>query len=129
MRFLNIYLHMKRKIRLTESELTELIRRIVQESSTDPEVEEGWLGDKLRDAGRGIKKITTGKETPPEEYFIDDILKIQDEMEENPEEFVDYDNWDRIRQKIMDMASDNNYSGKLSKKMTKSGKYKVVYEV
>lgn len=120
---------MKRKIRLTEGELTELIRRIVQESSTDPEVEEGWLGDKLRDAGRGIKKITTGKETPPEEYFIDDILKIQDEMEENPEEFVDYDNWDKIRQKIMDIASDNNYSGKLSKKMTKSGKYKVVYEV
>jgi len=120
---------MKRKVRLTESELTELIRKLVNESQSEPEVEEGWLGDKLRDAGRGIKKITTGKDTPPQEYFIDDILKIEDEMEENPEEFVDYNNWDVIRQRIMDKASDTDYTGKITKKMTKSGKYKVVYEV
>ena len=129
MRFLNIYLHMKRKIRLTESELTELIRRIVQESSTDPEVEEGWLGDKLRDAGRGIKKITTGKETPPVEYFIDDILDIESEIEDSPEDFIDSDNWDSVKKDLISKASDNMYSGKLTKKMTKSGKYKVIYEI
>ena len=127
MRFLNIYFYMKRKIRLTESELTELIRKIIQES--EPEVEEGWLTDKLRDAGRGIKKITTGKDIDPTEYFIDDFLKIEDEMEENPEDFLDYDNWTNVKQRIMDRASDSNYSGKLTKKMTKSGKYKVVYEI
>jgi len=120
---------MKRKVRLTESELTELIRKLVNESQSEPEVEEGWLTDKLRDAGRGIKKITTGKDTPPQEYFIDDILKIEDEMEENPEEFVDYNNWDVIRQRIMDKASDTDYTGKITKKMTKSGKYKVFYEI
>ena len=127
MRFLNIYFYMKRKIRLTESELTELIRKIIQES--EPEVEEGWLTDKLRDAGRGIKKITTGKDVDPSEYFIDDFLKIEDEMEENPGDFLDYNNWTNVKQRIMDRASDSNYSGKLTKKMTKSGKYKVVYEI
>lgn len=127
MRFSNIYFYMKRKIRLTESELTELIRKIIQES--EPEVEEGWLTDKLRDAGRGIKKITTGKDIDPTEYFIDDFLKIEDEMEENPGDFLDYNNWTNVKQRIMDRASDSNYSGKLTKKMTKSGKYKVVYEI
>lgn len=127
MRFLNIYFYMKRKIRLTESELTELIRKIIQES--EPEVEEGWLTDKLRDAGRGIKKITTGKDTDPSEYFIDDFLKIEDEVEENPEDFIDSENWGSVKRKILDKASDSNYSGKITKKMTKSGKYKVVYEI
>jgi hypothetical protein len=120
---------MKRKIRLTESELTELIRRIIQESNEEPEVEEGWLGDKLRDAGRGIKKITTGKETPPEEYFIDDILDIESEIEDSPEDFIDSDNWDSVKKDLISKASDNMYSGKLTKKMTKSGKYKVIYEI
>ena len=127
MRFSNIYFYMKRKIRLTESELTELIRKIIQES--EPEVEEGWLTDKLRDAGRGIKKITTGKDIDPTEYFIDDFLKIEDEMEENPGDFLDYNNWTNVKQRIMDRASDSNYSGKLTKKMTKSRKYNVVYEI
>jgi len=127
MRFLNIYFYMKRKIRLTESELTELIRKIIQES--EPEVEEGWLTDKLRDAGRGIKKITTGKDTDPSEYFIDDFLKIEDEVEENPEDFIDSENWGSVKRKILDKASDSNYSGRITKKMTKSGKYKVVYEI
>jgi hypothetical protein len=118
---------MKRKIRLTESELTELIRKIIQES--EPEVEEGWLTDKLRDAGRGIKKITTGKDTEPSEYFIDDFLKIEDEIEENPEDFIDSDNWGMVKRNILDRASDSNYSGRITKKMTKSGKYKVIYEI
>lgn len=127
MSFLNIYFYMKRKIRLTESELTELIRKIIQES--EPEVEEGWLTDKLRDAGRGIKKITTGKDTEPSEYFIDDFLKIEDEIEENPEDFIDSDNWGMVKRNILDRASDSNYSGRITKKMTKSGKYKVIYEI
>jgi hypothetical protein len=127
MSFLNIYFYMKRKIRLTESELTELIRKIIQES--EPEVEEGWLTDKLRDAGRGIKKITTGKDIDPSEYFIDDFLKIEDEIEENPEDFIDSDNWGVVKRKILDRASDSNYSGRITKKMTKSGKYKVIYEI
>ena len=120
---------MKRRIRLTESELTELIHKIIIESNQESEVGEGWLTDKLRDTGRGIRKITTGKDTEPSEYFIDDFLKIQDEIDENPEDFIDSDNWVNIRQRIMDKASDSNYSGKITKKMTKSGKYKVIYEM
>jgi len=129
MSFFNIYLYMKKRIRLTESELTDLIRRIISESNQEPEIEEGWLSDKLRDTGRGIKKMATGKETEPSEYFIDDFLKIEDEMEENPDNFVDYDNWSMVSRRIMDNASDSNYSGKITKKMTKSGKYKVTYEI
>lgn len=120
---------MKKRIRLTEGELTEIIRRIVNESQVEPEVGEGWLSDKLRDAGRGVKKLTTGKETHPREYFIDDILDIEDEMETNPNDFIySPSQWEDVKMRLIATASDSDYSGKLVKKETNDGKYKVIYK-
>ena len=118
---------MKTKITLTERELKNLIRNIIIESSD--EVEEGWLSNKLRDVGRGVKKITTGKDVDPKEYFIDDILDIESEIKHEPDKFIDSDNWDMVKRDLISKASDSNHSGKLTKKMTKSGKYKVIYEI
>jgi hypothetical protein len=120
---------MKKRIRLTEGELTNLIRKLIHESQVEPEVEEGWLSDKLRDAGRGVKKITTGKETHPREYFIDDILDIEDEIETNPDDFIySPSQWEEVKMRLIANASDSDYSGKLVKKETNNGKYKVIYE-
>ncbi|MEY4571042.1 MAG: hypothetical protein RLZ10_235 [Bacteroidota bacterium] len=120
---------MKRTISLTDSELTYLIRKVVTESQLEPEVEEGWLGDKLRDASRGVRKLTTGKPTHPREYFIDDILDIEDEIETNPDDFIYEPNeWEKIKMTLIAKASDSDYSGKLVKKETNNGKYKVIYE-
>lgn len=120
---------MKKRIRLTEGELTDLIRKIVNESKVESEVEEGWLSDKLRDAGRGVKKLTTGKETHPREYFIDDILDIEDEIESNPDDFIyTPSEWEEVKMRLISTATDTDYSGKLIKKETNNGKYKVIYK-
>ena len=55
-----------KKIRLTESQLTRLIKRIVEDTENDmgmkmnPEMEEGWLGDKLGRMGKGMENIGKG---------------------------------------------------------------------
>jgi hypothetical protein len=118
---------MNRVIRLTESDLERIGRRVIQEQES--EMEEGWLGDKLRDASRGVKKIATGKETHPREYFIDELLDLEDEVTENPEEFVHGDEWEKLKRHLIAKAQDSNFSGQLVKKPKQSGKIYIDYEI
>jgi len=118
---------MKRVIKLTESDLERIVRRVIQEQET--EMEEGWLTDKIRSASRGVKKITTGKDTHPSEYFIDELLDLEDEVTENPDEFIHGNNWERLKRDLIAKAQDSNYSGQLVKKPKKSGKVLIDYEL
>jgi hypothetical protein len=118
---------MKRVIKLTESDLERIVRRVIQEQET--EMEEGWLTDKIRSASRGVKKITTGKPTHPSEYFIDELLDLEDEVTENPDEFIHGNNWERLKRDLIAKAQDSNYSGQLVKKPKKSGKVLIDYEL
>ena len=120
-------LDMKRVIKLTESDLERIVRRVIQEQET--EMEEGWLTDKIRSTGRGIKKITTGKGTHPSEYFIDELLDLEDEVTENPDEFVHGNNWEMLKRDLIAKAQDSGFSGQLVKKPKKSGKLFIDYEL
>ena len=118
---------MKRVIRLTESDLERIVRRVIQEQES--EVEEGWLSDKIKSASRGVKKIATGKDTHPSEYFIDELLGIEDEVIENPSEFVHGEDWETLKRHLIAKAYDSGFSGQLVKKPKKSGKVLIDYEL
>ena len=109
---------MKKIIKLTESDLERIVRRVIQEQES--EVEEGWLSDKIKSASRGVKKIATGKDTHPSEYFIDELLGIEDEVIENPSEFVHGEDWETLKRHLIAKAYDSGFSGQLVKKPKKS---------
>lgn len=124
---IKVFIDMKKIIRLTESDLERIVRRVIQEQES--EVEEGWLSDKIKSASRGVKKIATGKDTHPSEYFIDELLGIEDEVIENPSEFVHGEDWEKLKRQLIAKAYDSGFSGQLVKKPKKSGKVLIDYEL
>jgi RecA-family ATPase len=118
----------KRIIKLTESDLMHIVRRVIQEQET--EMEEGWLTDKVKSASRKVQKMATSKPMRPREYFINDLLDIEDEVKENPTKFTHGDNWESLKNRLIAKAFDSNFSGQLVKKPKKeSGKLAIDYEL
>lgn len=102
---------MGRKIvRLTESELISLVKRVVNEQKM--EQEEGWLGD----IGRGIRKFATGHESSEsreeaKKRLEDELEEITSMVEENPDSWFFGNKWDRAIEKFEEKMEDNNYRG------------------
>ena len=119
-----------RKVILSERELTTLIKKIVRETQ-EREVEEGWLGDKMKN----VKRFTTGygdetEKGSAEEKFKKSLDKIEDEVLEDIENFTygDEDGWEMAKQDLMDEAEDNNFLGYLKiMNPRRTGKSKVMY--
>jgi hypothetical protein len=119
-----------RKVILSERELTTLIKKIVRETQ-EREVEEGWLGDKMKN----VKRFTTGygdesEKGSAEEKFKKSLSEIEDEVLEDVESFVyeDEEGWEMAKQDLMDEAEDNNFLGQLKiMHPRRTGKSKVMY--
>jgi hypothetical protein len=105
----------KKILRLNESELLSLIKKIVKESQ-EPEMEEGWLGDKFKN----LKRFTTGhgdeseKEDAKEE-FKKSLDEIEDEILNDIEntKYGDKSTWKKEKMDLMDEAEENNFLGEL----------------
>jgi hypothetical protein len=119
-----------RKVILSERELTTLIKKIVRETQ-EREVEEGWLGDKMKD----VKRFTTGhgdesEKSNSEMKFKESLSEIEDEVLEDVENFTyeDEDGWEMAKQDLMDEAEDNDFLGHLKiMHPRRTGKSKVIY--
>lgn len=103
-----------RKVRLTEAELTRLIKNIVME--TQSEMEEGWLEDKFKD----VKRFTTGHGDMGEKMgakskFKKDLKEIESEVLSDIEKFryEDESEWEMAKEDLMQKAEDNNFLGEL----------------
>ena len=118
-----------RKVILTERELTRLIKRIVEETQDEmnPEVGEGWLGDKFSDIKKGGRKFFTGYESGEEaeskkNSLMDELRAIEEEIEmdiENDETLKPNEVREHKRElkryirQAKEDAKDDNYRGKL----------------
>ena len=119
-----------RKVILSERELTTLIKKIVRETQ-EREVEEGWLGDKMKN----VKRFTTGygdetEKGSAEEKFKKSLKDIENEVLEDVESYVyeDEDGWEMAKQDLMDEAEDNDFLGHLKiMHPRRTGKSKVLY--
>lgn len=112
---------MKRKIRLTESELTTLIKRMVEQAqdgmgTENPEMEEGWLGDKFKDVKRwGTGYGDESEKEEAEKRFFDKLDELESEVMEDLENFryEDESGWEEAKERIIGQAEDNNFMGEL----------------
>jgi hypothetical protein len=101
---------MKKVIRLTESELTELIQRIIVETKMDSEdsdfaeMEEGFFGPSRKEKDELIKDLKNKMEdlVGKSPYTMDEIVNTVDS--------------------ILDKAKDSNYKGKVRITKTSKGK-------
>jgi hypothetical protein len=103
-----------RKVRLTEAELTRLIKNIVTE--TQAEMEEGWLEDKFKD----VKRYTTGygdegEKKGAEKRFFEKLDELESEVLEDIENYryEDESGWEEAKERIIGQAEDNNFMGEL----------------
>ena len=114
---------MKRKIRLTESELTTLIKRMVEQAqdqdgmyTDNPEMEEGWLGDKYKDVKRwGTGYGDESEKEEGEKAFFDKLDEVEEEILSDLENFRygDEQGWEEAKEKIIGQAENNNFLGEL----------------
>lgn len=102
---------MKKVIRLTESELTELIQRIIVETKMDSEeednfaeMEEGLFGPSRKEKDELIKDLKNKMEDliGKSPYTMDELVNTVDS--------------------ILDKAKDSNYKGKVGITLTKKSK-------
>ena len=118
---------MKKVIRLTESDLMRIVKRVIAEN--DSEMEEGWLGDKLK----GFKKFSKGYGDEDElgskkEEFMSKLEEFDMEVMENPDEYVKGNNWEEYRDTLINKAEENNFLGSLRRRTSpNSDKYFIVY--
>ena len=112
---------MKRKIRLTESELTTLIKRMVEQAQdmkgSNPEMEEGWLGDKFKDLKRwGTGYGSDEEREEAEKKFFEKLDEIEPEVLEDIENYryEDESDWEEQKEKLIQQAEDNKFKGNLS---------------
>jgi hypothetical protein len=99
---------MKKVIRLTENELTELIQRIIVETKMDSEesdfaeMEEGFFGPSRKEKDELIKDLKNKMEdlVGKSPYTMDEIVNTVDS--------------------ILDKAKDSNYKGKVGLTKTKT---------
>lgn len=118
---------MKKVIRLTESDLMRIVKRVIAEN--DSEMEEGWLGDKLK----GLKRFSKGYGDEGEleskrDEFMSKLEEFDMEVMENPDEYVKGDRWEEYRESLIDKAEENNFLGSLRKRTSpNSDKYFIVY--
>jgi hypothetical protein len=171
---------MKKVIRLTESDLMRIVKRVIRENAEGPknvpamcdqstvksvseaeakskkgqpgyhawrdiegqtpqyflcrtksggEMEEGWLGDKLK----GLKRFSKGYGDEGEleskrDEFMSKLEEFDMEVMENPDEYVKGDRWEEYRESLIDKAEENNFLGSLRKRTSpNSDKYFIVY--
>jgi hypothetical protein len=118
---------MKKVIRLTESDLMRIVKRVIAEN--DSEMEEGWLGDKLK----GLKRFSKGY-GDDEEYegkkgdFMEKLEEYDNEVMENPDDYVKGNDWESYRETLISKAEENNFLGSLRRRTSpNSDKYFIVY--
>lgn len=118
---------MKKVIRLTESDLMRIVKRVIAEN--DAEMEEGWLGDKIK----GLKRFSRGYGDEGEleskrDEFMAQLEEFDNEVMENPEDYMKGDKWDEYREELIAKAEDNNFMGSLRRRTSpNSDKYFIVY--
>ena len=105
----------KKQVLLSEADFIKLIKRIVKETK-EAEMEEGWLGDKMKD----VKRFATGygdeeEKSGAESEFYSSLDEIEAEVLSDIEEFryEDEDGWETAKDKLIQQAEDNNYLGEL----------------
>jgi hypothetical protein len=90
----------KKEVLLSEADFIKLIKRIVKETK-EAEMEEGWLGDKMK----GMKRFATGygdesEKSTAKENFKNDLKRIEKEVMMDIEDFVyeDEGGWEMAKQ-------------------------------
>lgn len=95
--------NMKKIIRLTESDLARIVKRVIKENQ---EMEEGVFGD----LGKGLKRTFTGYGDASEKDAKRDQLR--DELDAIPAEDVFYNDWEGKKDDLMRQAEEDNYRGR-----------------
>jgi hypothetical protein len=94
---------MKKVIRLTESDLTRIVMRVIKENQ---EMEEGVFGD----IGKGLKRTFTGYGDESEKMSKKEQLRA--ELDDIDAEDTSYSNWEEKKENLMRQAEKDNFRGR-----------------